>query len=479
MMNERLRALMALTRVLHKRKILVTGLALAAFFSLTLAAAVPPAQAALAAPTDLTLEKNSDGDVVLSWINNAPEGQILGYQVERQEKGVGSMTIIDTLTGNVNTYTDIHNDSSALNIGKTYQYRVYAFSFDEESGYSNVAEIKITFHPDPDTAFEFKPAAPTDLAAVATDSTHISLTWTDNADNENAYIVKRQVKGVGTLDAIVDNLPADTTAWIDDTVAPGTTYVYAVCCSKTQNSNDSNSVEVSTPGAEVPAAPANLTAEVEGTRVILNWNDLSTDEDGFVIERMISGSASYNSIHTIAADLTTYTDTNVEAGTSYDYRVCATNVEGQSAYTNVATAVIPDAEAGAMVLKYYIGNLQYLVNGQSSLLDSMPVVIENRILLPIKFVVTPLGGTAAWDPVEKKATINCNGHELMLWLNSNNASVDGVMGLIDAENAAVMPVAMNDRIMMPLRYVGENLDCGVAWNQGPQEAVLTYPDPED
>ena len=98
-------------------------------------------------------------------------------------------------------------------------------------------------------------------------------------------------------------------------------------------------------------------------------------------------------------------------------------------------------------------------------------------MLPIRYVVEPLGGTAAWDPIDKKATINCNGHVLILWLNSNSASVDGASKLIDDTNLAVVPLAANNRILMPLRFVGENLDCGVEWNGGTSEAVITYPDP--
>lgn len=479
MNNEGSYGLMALTGLLRRQKILAAVFILAASLSLLMTAAAPVALAELAAPTDLSLSKNSDGDVVLSWINNAPEGHVLGYIVERQEKGVGAMTSIETLAGSVNTYVDVRDDASPLTANTTYQYRVKAFSFDDESAYSNVAEIKILFsYPDPHEMESMKPSAPTELAATATDSTHVSLSWTDNADNETAYVVKRQIKDVGNLEEIIDDLPADTTSWIDDTVSPETTYVYAVCCKKTMTSNDSNLAEVTTPASALPAAPENLTATVNGLQVTLNWNDLSTNEDGFIIERSLAGSSDFDSVHTIGADLASYVDNSVVAGQSYDYRVCATNAAGRSPYSNIATAAIPSEDETATVLKYYIGNLQYMVNGQPAFLDSVPVVVENRILLPIRFVVDPLGGTAAWNQDTKQATVNCNGHTIILTLNSNTALVDGASQQIDPDNASVMPQAIDNRILMPLRFVGESLDCGVAWNQEAQEAVLTYPNPQ-
>lgn len=94
--------------------------------------------------------------------------------------------------------------------------------------------------------------------------------------------------------------------------------------------------------APPPAAPSNLDAvAVATTQVDLTWDDNSSDEDNFVIERKKSTASSYDVIDTVAADTTSYSDYDVRKGTTYNYRVKAVNSNGDSAYSNIATVTTP------------------------------------------------------------------------------------------------------------------------------------------
>jgi hypothetical protein len=74
----------------------------------------------------------------------------------------------------------------------------------------------------------------------------------------------------------------------------------------------------------------------------LTWTDNSTNETSFSIERQIAGGAPYAEIGTCAANVATYTDTTLVAGTSYCYRVKAANAAGKSGPSNAAcTIMIP------------------------------------------------------------------------------------------------------------------------------------------
>src|SRR5207249_603523 len=88
----------------------------------------------------------------------------------------------------------------------------------------------------------------------------------------------------------------------------------------------------------VPASPSGLTATAaSASRINLAWKDNSTNETGFKIERSLDG-ASFTQIATVGASVTTYANTGLAAGTTYFYRVRATNANGDSAYSNVARA---------------------------------------------------------------------------------------------------------------------------------------------
>jgi len=73
-----------------------------------------------------------------------------------------------------------------------------------------------------------------------------------------------------------------------------------------------------------------------GAQVTLTWTDNSFDETGFKIERNDNG-AGFVQIATVGANVITYVDTTLVGGTEYSYRVRATNIAGDSGYTNVVT----------------------------------------------------------------------------------------------------------------------------------------------
>jgi hypothetical protein len=70
-----------------------------------------------------------------------------------------------------------------------------------------------------------------------------------------------------------------------------------------------------------PGNDAGLGVTVAGTTITLDWDDESSAESGYQIERSTDG-VSYSLIHTTAANVETYADTGLAAGTYY-YRVRA------------------------------------------------------------------------------------------------------------------------------------------------------------
>jgi hypothetical protein len=98
------------------------------------------------------------------------------------------------------------------------------------------------------------------------------------------------------------------------------------------------------PGGAVPppAAPANLSANaVSDSAIDLAWQDKSSDETGFRIERK-AGAGAFQEIATVGAGVTAYPDSGLQASTAYTYRVRAYNAGGNSGYSNQATATTDD-----------------------------------------------------------------------------------------------------------------------------------------
>ncbi len=92
-------------------------------------------------------------------------------------------------------------------------------------------------------------------------------------------------------------------------------------------------------GGALPAAPSALAAEpVSESRVLLAWTDNASNETGFLIQRKTDSGGTYATIATVPTNVTAYSDTGLAGGTTYYYRVRASNVTGNSAWCTEAYA---------------------------------------------------------------------------------------------------------------------------------------------
>lgn len=88
----------------------------------------------------------------------------------------------------------------------------------------------------------------------------------------------------------------------------------------------------------LPSAPSNLVATAfSSTQINLAWTNNATNADGIKIERRTS-LIDYTTIATTTANATSYSDTELLPSTQYDYRIRASNLAGDSDYSNEATA---------------------------------------------------------------------------------------------------------------------------------------------
>lgn len=83
-------------------------------------------------------------------------------------------------------------------------------------------------------------------------------------------------------------------------------------------------------------APTNLSATWNATtsEVVLNWEDNSSNETGFSIERSTNG-VDFTFVNNLTANVLTYTDNTVAPNTNYFYRVFAFNTVEDSDFSNV------------------------------------------------------------------------------------------------------------------------------------------------
>ena len=188
------------------------------------------------------------------------------------------------------------------------------------------------------------PANPTGIAVTTATPSSLTLTWQDNANNENGFGIERLING--NWSPLNGNLAANTQSYTDSGLAANTAYAYRVHAFNASGNSAytfiGNAVTASNVVTQSPPfAPYFLVAVTNSsTQVSLTWFDNAVTETSVKVERKTANGA-FAVIATLAPHAQNYSDTTVAGGTAYTYRVAAFNNAGSSPYTNESAVNTP------------------------------------------------------------------------------------------------------------------------------------------
>lgn len=116
--------------------------------------------------------------------------------------------------------------------------------------------------------------------------------------------------------------------------------------------------------------------------------------------------------------------------------------------------------------------LTLLVNGEVLKTDSPPVIINDRVFLPLRAVTEAFGATVEWNEAERQVTVVYMTYTLRLTVGSETATL--VSGGITSRLRFDAPAQIiYDRTYVPLRAVGEAFDADVSWDGGTRTVNVT------
>ncbi len=114
--------------------------------------------------------------------------------------------------------------------------------------------------------------------------------------------------------------------------------------------------------------------------------------------------------------------------------------------------------------QYQLPPITLYMNGQVLKTETMPAVqLEDRVLVPAKEVFEQMGATVEWDAIQKSVYIYKENKFIILKMDSLEAWIDGESYLLD-----VAPKNINDKMMIPLRFMSEAMGCDVIWENEPR-----------
>lgn len=343
------------------------------------AAPYTPAGTAPARPTVVTAQAQAYNKVKVSWTDNSNNES--GFEVYRSVGATGPLSIISTTGPNVVSFID-----STVQASTTYYYRVQAINQYGSSGFDSASIGGITYSyyqgtwnnvpnfstltpvltgtltnislsPSPTTtdfAFKFQ-----GFINIPTTGSYTFYTTSDDGSDlyigglDSAHLVVKNdfLQGAtqrsGTISLTKGKYPFYVT-YFQQGGAYVLTAAYKGPGIAQQNIPDSafynNQAAATTPALPAaPPVPGSLVATaLSSSSIGLTWRDTASTVTGYQLYRSIGDSSHFILQGSPAASATSYSDTALFANQAYYYKLSATGVGGNSAYTAVVYATTKD-----------------------------------------------------------------------------------------------------------------------------------------
>lgn len=132
----------------------------------------------------------------------------------------------------------------------------------------------------------------------------------------------------------------------------------------------------------------------------------------------------------------------------------------------VAGSTEPPVTSGQSV-KYTIGRTVYYADGAAKRLEAAPFLRGDHTLVPVRALAS-IGAQFDWDNKTRTATFQLGSNVVKVTIGKATAIVNG--------KATVMPIAaeiVNDRTMVPFRFVGQSLGLQVDYVAATKDIIIT------
>jgi hypothetical protein len=134
-----------------------------------------------------------------------------------------------------------------------------------------------------------------------------------------------------------------------------------------------------------------------------------------------------------------------------------------------------DAKMSAAYMVAYVPDLRRLVlnldspiitdlagNAPTQVMDVIPMIVDNRTLVPVRFIANALGGESHWDRSRQEVSVVMEDRSVTFTIGENLPGMDVPAQFVD------------ERTMVPLRFVSEFFGAIVNWNRASRSIEIIY-----
>ena len=107
------------------------------------------------------------------------------------------------------------------------------------------------------------------------------------------------------------------------------------------------------------------------------------------------------------------------------------------------------------------------LNGTYLGFETVPVIENDRTLVPMRFLFEQMGADVEWDQATRTATATMNGTTVAFSIDDTTTEVNGAAATMDVPARLI-----NDKTMVPLRFLSEEMGYTVTWDDATRTAVI-------
>jgi len=145
------------------------------------------------------------------------------------------------------------------------------------------------------------------------------------------------------------------------------------------------------------------------------------------------------------------------------------NINEYDEKNNIYEMKIHIFKLSSLVLKIWINNPIGYVNNKKIELETPPIIVNNRTMVPLRFIIENFGGDIYWNSTDSSIKIVFPEKEILMWVNNSTAYINGKKYILDSP-----PIIIGGRTLVPVRFVVEALGAYVFWNSTDSGVTIIY-----
>lgn len=128
-----------------------------------------------------------------------------------------------------------------------------------------------------------------------------------------------------------------------------------------------------------------------------------------------------------------------------------------------------DNESYYRLLKTSLNDsIKIIYNNKVLAFDTPPTTENDRTLVPMRFLFEQMGADVEWDSVTQTAIVKKQNEIITFSIDNTAATVNGIQKTMDVPARLI-----NDKTLVPLRFLSEELGFNVEWNEAERLVTIS------